>query len=70
MAEQAISPGSGNGLAKAVKAPLGLVLILGLLISVGPLSIDMYLPGLPAIGRDLHVGAAAVQQTVDRKSVV
>ncbi len=56
--------GSGDGLAKAVKAPLGLVLLLGSLIAVGPLSIDMYLPGLPAIGHDLHAGAASVQQTV------
>ncbi len=54
----------GDGLAKAAKAPLGLVLVLGALITVGPLSIDMYLPGLPAIGRDLHAGAASVQQTV------
>jgi DHA1 family bicyclomycin/chloramphenicol resistance-like MFS transporter len=62
--QEGVLQGGGDGLAKAVKAPLGLVLILGLLIAVGPLSIDMYLPGLPAIGRDLHAGAAAVQQTV------
>ncbi len=55
---------SGPGLAKAVKAPLGFILMLGALTGVGPLSIDMYLPGLPAIGRALHAGAASVQQTV------
>jgi DHA1 family bicyclomycin/chloramphenicol resistance-like MFS transporter len=31
-----------------------LVLILGLLSAIGPLSIDMYLPGFPAIASDLH----------------
>ena len=31
-----------------------LVLILGLLSAIGPLSIDMYLPGFPAIAADLH----------------
>jgi len=38
--------------------------MLGALTGVGPMSIDMYLPGLPAIGRELHAGAASVQQTV------
>jgi DHA1 family bicyclomycin/chloramphenicol resistance-like MFS transporter len=55
---------SGPGLARAVKAPLGLILLLGALTGVGPLSIDMYLPGLPAIGRELHAGPAEVQLTV------
>lgn len=63
-AENQAGPRVDDGLAKAAKAPLGLVLVLGALITVGPLSIDMYLPGLPAIGRDLHAGAASVQQTV------
>src|SRR3954466_7061305 len=31
-----------------------LVLILGLLSAIGPLSIDMYLPGFPAIAANLH----------------
>jgi len=31
-----------------------LILILGLLAAIGPFSIDMYLPGFPAIARDLH----------------
>lgn len=61
---EATSEHDGGGLARAAKAPLGLVLVLGALIGVGPLSIDMYLPGLPAIGRELSAGAASVQQTV------
>lgn len=31
-----------------------IVLILGLLSAIGPLSIDMYLPGFPTIAEDLH----------------
>lgn len=53
-----------GGLAQKASAPLGLILVLGSLTAFGPLSIDMYLPGLPAIGRELHAGAAEVQQTV------
>src|ERR1700754_4821180 len=30
------------------------IFILGLLSAIGPFSIDMYLPGFPAIARDLH----------------
>lgn len=41
-----------------------LVLLLGLLTMLGPLSIDMYLPGLAAIGVDLHVPTASVELTL------
>lgn len=40
------------------------MLLLGALTATGPLSIDMYLPALPAIGRSLHATPAAMQQTV------
>jgi DHA1 family bicyclomycin/chloramphenicol resistance-like MFS transporter len=36
------------------------ILILGLLSSIGPLSIDMYLPGFPSIARDLNTTVAKV----------
>jgi DHA1 family bicyclomycin/chloramphenicol resistance-like MFS transporter len=39
------------------------VLILGAISALGPLSIDMYLPSLPAIGRELHADTASVQMT-------
>lgn len=39
----------------------GLAVILGALTAMGPLAIDMYLPALPSIARDLHTTAAAVQ---------
>jgi DHA1 family bicyclomycin/chloramphenicol resistance-like MFS transporter len=41
-----------------------LVLILGSLSAFGPLSLDMYLPGLPALARDLQTGAAETQLTI------
>jgi MFS transporter, DHA1 family, multidrug resistance protein len=37
-----------------------LILILGLLSAIGPFSIDMYLPGFPAIAKDLHTTIAHV----------
>jgi DHA1 family bicyclomycin/chloramphenicol resistance-like MFS transporter len=43
---------------------LRLVLVLGFLIALGPLTIDMYLPALPTITADLHTTAAAVQLTL------
>ena len=41
-----------------------LALILGTLAAFGPLSIDMYLPGLPSIAREFGTTTAAVQQTL------
>ena len=38
-----------------------IAVILGALTAMGPLAIDMYLPALPTIARDLNVSAAAVQ---------
>ncbi|HEX8495550.1 MAG TPA: multidrug effflux MFS transporter, partial [Actinomycetales bacterium] len=43
---------------------LRLVLVLGALVALGPLTIDMYLPALPAIVRDLATTDAAVQLTL------
>ena len=39
-------------------------LVLGSLIALGPLTIDMYLPALPAIAADLQVSSSAVQFTL------
>jgi DHA1 family bicyclomycin/chloramphenicol resistance-like MFS transporter len=41
-----------------------LIVILGSMVAIGPLSIDMYLPGLPQITRSLHAQAAEVQLTL------
>ncbi|UJR84052.1 multidrug effflux MFS transporter [Sandaracinus amylolyticus] len=46
------------------RGALGLVLLLGGLTAIGPLSIDAYLPALPEIARDLHASAAATQLTL------
>ncbi|MEU2347603.1 multidrug effflux MFS transporter [Modestobacter sp. NPDC049651] len=41
-----------------------LMVLLGLLSAFGPLSMDMYLPGLPAVEDDLGAGQAAAQLTL------
>jgi DHA1 family bicyclomycin/chloramphenicol resistance-like MFS transporter len=43
---------------------LRLILVLGSLIAIGPLTIDMYLPALPSIAIDLETPSAAVQLTL------
>ncbi len=43
---------------------LRVILVLGALIALGPLTIDMYLPALPAIVDDLDTTSAAVQLTL------
>jgi MFS transporter, DHA1 family, multidrug resistance protein len=49
----------------AVTAPtVRLVLLLGVLVALGPFTIDMYLPALPVIGPDLGATPAAVQLTL------
>jgi MFS transporter, DHA1 family, multidrug resistance protein len=37
-----------------------IILILGTLTALGPFSIDMYLPGFPAIAKDLNTSVAQV----------
>lgn len=46
------------------RTPWGLVILLGALTAFAPMSIDMYLPSLPAIGADLHADAGQTQATV------
>ena len=41
-----------------------IVLLLGALSGIGPLTIDMYLPALPALGEDLGATSSTVQLTV------
>ena len=42
----------------------GLIVLLGALTAFGALSIDMYLPGLPALASDLRAGQGAAETTV------
>jgi DHA1 family bicyclomycin/chloramphenicol resistance-like MFS transporter len=41
-----------------------LTLVLGLVMAIGPLAIDMYLPSLPALAAQFSVSAARVQHTL------
>ena len=41
-----------------------MILVLGLLVALGPLTIDMYLPALPRIAEDLSVSSSVVQLTL------
>ena len=49
-------PGRGNSRRNAA-----LIVMLGALTAVGPLAIDMYVPGFPEVGRTLHASDSAVQ---------
>jgi MFS transporter, DHA1 family, multidrug resistance protein len=40
------------------------IVLLAALSAFGPLSLDMYLPGLPSLTRDLHTTASAAQLTI------
>jgi DHA1 family bicyclomycin/chloramphenicol resistance-like MFS transporter len=48
----------------AVPGQLRLVLVLGALVALGPLSIDMYLPALPRIARDFGTTESTIQLTL------
>ena len=52
-------------MAKDKNSSVGLVVILGLLAMLMPLSIDMYLPALPQIAREFAVSAGSVQMTLN-----
>ena len=41
-----------------------IVMVLGLLSTFAPISIDMYLPSLPTIGREFLASAGGVQLTL------
>jgi MFS transporter, DHA1 family, multidrug resistance protein len=56
-ATTAVAPSTG-------RERLRLVLVLGALVALGPLTIDMYLPALPTIVDDLGTTDAAVQLTL------
>lgn len=49
---------------EAPERPWRIVLLLGALIALGPLSIDLYLPALPALTEDLSATPSSVQLTL------
>ena len=48
----------------AAPSRLKLILMLGAITAFAPLSIDMYLPALPALSRDFGTGPSEVQLTL------
>ncbi|WP_330177865.1 Bcr/CflA family multidrug efflux MFS transporter [Streptomyces sp. NBC_01498] len=58
------APGTGVGLPAARTAGLVVTLVLGGLTALPPLSMDMYLPALPAVTRALGSSAATAQLTL------
>src|SRR3569623_2528246 len=59
-----IKPETISGQSEISHKPLGLVVIIGALSAFGPLSIDMYLPGLPSLTQDLGGTNWQVQLTL------
>ena len=43
-----------------------MIVVLGVLVALGPLTIDMYLPALPKIADDLSVSSSVVAAHADR----
>jgi DHA1 family bicyclomycin/chloramphenicol resistance-like MFS transporter len=41
-----------------------MIVILGALVALGPLTMDIYLPALPRISAELHVSSSAAQLTL------
>ena len=67
----ALSPQPAGALSSSEVAPVGtwfrrarIFVLLGGLTAFGPLSIDMYLPALPGIGRDLAASESVIQLTL------
>ena len=58
------APGRGRALELERRPTRRQLLILGALSAFGPLSLDMYLPGLPSLTRGLHASASAGQLTI------
>lgn len=51
-------------MSKTQSQSLGIILLLAFLAAIGPLSIDTYLPSLPAIAADFGANSSAAQQSV------
>ncbi len=58
------APGTAGARPLPARRRPGLVLILGSLSALGALSIDMYLPAMPSMSRQLHASGPAIQLTL------
>jgi DHA1 family bicyclomycin/chloramphenicol resistance-like MFS transporter len=56
------SPSATSG--RSTASQTRLIIILGALVALGPLSTDAYVPGLPQLARDLGSSASSVQLTI------
>jgi MFS transporter, DHA1 family, multidrug resistance protein len=54
----------GESTASKTPSRTQMILILGVMVALGPLTIDMYLPALPKIADELHVSSSVVQLTL------
>jgi len=64
MAQRCICSGEQEVMAKLNKDSLAMVVLLGCITGLGPLSTDMYLASLPSLARIYHTDAATVQLTL------
>ncbi|MGZ3272803.1 MAG: multidrug effflux MFS transporter [Caulobacteraceae bacterium] len=58
------APDAPGSAAAQGRSNLRLVVLMGALAAMGPLAIDMYLPGMPAMGVTLHASVAETEATV------
>ena len=64
-AEPAVAAPARGGAAPLTRGRhVQLIVVLGSLIALGPLTIDMYLPAFPELAQDLDASAASVQLTL------
>ncbi len=62
--KSAAPTGPGVTEEKQVPSQTRMIVVLGLLVALGPLTIDMYLPSLPRIAQDYSVSSSVVQLTL------
>ncbi|MGV0745506.1 multidrug effflux MFS transporter [Mycolicibacterium sp. XJ870] len=60
----ASSPDVGQTNIAGAPGRIRMILVLGALVALGPLTIDMYLPALPKIGEELSVSSSVAQLTL------
>ena len=62
--ESAAPADAGVASGQKVPSQTRMIVVLGLLVALGPLTIDMYLPSLPRIAQDYAVSSSVVQLTL------
>lgn len=63
MSHPSPAPGATAG-AAAIPVPRFLILFVGALVAIGPLSLDAYLPAMPAMAEDFGVGIVRLNNTI------